>query len=652
MDFFKAQDDARSNTKKLVFLYGLAVIGLIISVYVVLLFLFAGAGTGLGAIWIPELFFTVATIILLVIAGGTGWRISQLRKGGSAVAEIMGARLVSSNTQDPHERKLLNIVEEMSIASGVPVPGVYVMDNEKGINAFAAGYSTRDAVVGVTRGCMELLNRDELQGVIAHEFSHIFNGDMRLNIRLIGILNGILIIHLMGMILMRSQMYVRIGGGGGRGKNNAGLAIIALGLALTVIGYLGVLFGRMIQSAVSRQREFLADAAAAQFTRNPEGIASALAKIQRHAEGSDVKDAHAAEMSHLFFSTGQKSWMNAVFATHPPVKKRIEALNALHLLEPGAAASSSRRQQASQEQGSKQASGTSRGPLRGHDALNLPAITPEVLIAAAGTIEAGQLERARQLREAMPDTAVAAAQNPVEAPWLIYALLLDATPAVRGKQLELLSTGKSDDAAEAVLNLAESLQQLNGTRKMALAEMALPALRELDKKAYSLFRMRVDEMIKADGRQVVFEFALRQMLIHSLDAHYGVRPEAEIRHKRLDSLIPGLSVVLSALSHASGGSAEQSFEAAMRELSRLQEKGDPAVGAEPLPVKLVAQDACTGSSLETALEELAASTGEVRRIILDLAAHAVCADADVNEREMLLIRALAAALDIPMPLVG
>lgn len=651
MDFFKAQDDARRNTKKLVFLYALAVIGLIFSVYAVLLLLFAGAGTGLGALWLPELFFTVAVVILLVIAGGTGWRVSQLSKGGSAVAEMMGARLVSSNTKDPHERKLLNIVEEMSIASGVPVPGVYVMDGEKGINAFAAGYSTRDAVVGVTRGCMELLNRDELQGVIAHEFSHIFNGDMRLNIRLIGILNGILIIHLMGMILVRSQMFARIGRGSNN-KNNAGLAIVALGLALTVIGYLGVLFGRMIQSAVSRQREFLADAAAAQFTRNPEGIASALAKIQRHAEGSDVQDAHAAEMSHLFFSTGQKSWLNAVFATHPPIKKRIEALNALHLLEPGAAAASSRRKPVSPETGSKQAAGNARGPLRGHDALNLPAITPEVLVAAAGTLEAEQLDRARQLREAMPDAAVAAAQNPAEAPLLVYALLLDATPAIRGRQLELLSTGKSDDAAEAVLRLAEDLQQLSGTRKMALAEMALPALRSMDKKAFALFRQRVDEMIKADGRQVVFEFALRQMLIHSLDAHFGVRPEAEIRHTRLDSLIPGLSVVLSALSHASGGSAGQSFEAAMRELTRLQEKGDPAVGAEPLPVKLVTQDACTGSSLETALEELAASTGEVRRVILDLAAHAVCADQDVNEREMLLIRALAAALDIPLPLMG
>ncbi|AXJ01814.1 Zn-dependent protease with chaperone function [Cyclonatronum proteinivorum] len=649
MDFFQAQDDARRNTKKLVFLYALAVIGLIVSVYVVLLFLFAGAGTGMGALWVPELFFTVSVVILLVITAGSGWRISQLRKGGRAVAEMMGARLVSSNTQDQHERKLLNIVEEMSIASGVPVPGVYVMDGEKGINAFAAGYGTRDAVVGVTRGCMELLNRDELQGVIAHEFSHIFNGDMRLNIRLIGILNGILIIHLMGMILMRSQMYARIGGG--RNKNNAGLAIIALGLALTVIGYLGVLFGRMIQSAVSRQREFLADAAAAQFTRNPEGIASALAKIQRHAEGSDVKDAHAAEMSHLFFSTGQKSWMNAVFATHPPIKKRIEALNALHVLE-AETGSASRRKQAASDQQSKQAAGKSRGPLKGHDALNLPAITPEVLVAAAGTLEATQLEQARQLREALPDTALTATQNTDGAVQLVYALLMDKTPAVRGRQLEILSTGKADDISEEVLTLADELQDLSGTRKMALVEMAIPALRELDKKEYRLFRSRADELIKADGRQLVFEFALRQVLVHSLDAHFGVRPEAEIRHTRLDSLIPGLSVVLSALSHASGGGVEESFKAAMGELSRLQAEGHAAAGTEELAVRLVAPEACTGASLEQALEELSASSGEVRRIILDLAAHAVCADSEVNEREMLLIRAVAAALDIPLPLIG
>ncbi|MCC5932861.1 MAG: M48 family metallopeptidase [Balneolales bacterium] len=649
MDFFKAQDDARRNTKKLVFFYALAVIGLILSVYFVLLVLFAGAGAGMGSLWVPELLIGVSTVILLVIAAGSGWRISQLSKGGSAVAEMMGARLVKSSTTDTHERKLMNIVEEMSIASGVPVPAVYVMDNEPGINAFAAGYSTRDAVVGVTRGCMELLTRDELQGVIAHEFSHIFNGDMRLNIRLIGILNGILVIHLMGMILMRSQMYVRLGGG--RNRNNATIAIIALGLALTVIGYLGVLFGRMIQSAVSRQREFLADAAAAQFTRNPEGIASALAKIQRHAEGSDVKDAHAAEMSHLFFSTGQKSWMNAMFATHPPIPKRLEALNALHLLEPGAARSS-RKPQPSADKTAKQASGQSRGPLGGHDALRLPGITPEVLIAAAGTIEGDQLEQARLLRETLPEAGLHAAQHTGDAPQLLYALLLDTETSVRGKQLELLSTGKEDDVAEAVLNLSEAMGELSGTRKLALAELALPALRELDKKQYEQFRTRVMDLIKADGRQLIFEFSLRQMLVHNLDAHFGIRPEAEIRHTRLSSLIPGLSVVLSALSHASGGSAEQSFEAALSELRKLQEQGDAVAGAEELPLRLVSAEACTAASLESALTELAASSADVRRVILDLAAHAVCADEQVNEREMLLIRALGAALDIPLPLMG
>lgn len=224
----------------------------------------------------------------------------------------------------------MNVVEEMSIASSLPVPDVYVLDNEENINAFAAGLTTQDAAVGVTRGALEQLNRDELQGVIAHEFSHIFNGDMRLNIRLIGILNGILLIHIMGMIIIRSMFYsggMRVKSNRDNGGGKSKLVIMIFGLVLIVIGYIGMMFGRMIQSAISRQREYLADAAAVQYTRNPDGLAGALKKISQSANGAEIQDGHSMEMSHLFFASSFSSFFDKLYSTHPPIEERIQAIS-------------------------------------------------------------------------------------------------------------------------------------------------------------------------------------------------------------------------------------------------------------------------------------------------------------------------------------
>src|SRR6185503_13982936 len=222
------------------------------------------------------LWATIGTLVVILI--GSVFRTLQLARGGSAVAELLDGRLINSNTSDADERKLLNVVEEMSIASGVPVPQVYVMDDEAGINAFAAGHSASDAAVSVTRGCMKLLSRDELQGVIGHEFSHILNGDMQLNLRLMGLVFGIVCLTVIGRILIQAR----------RTKYPMPL----VGLALIVIGWAGVFFGRLIQAAVSRQREFLADASAVQFTRNPSGLAEALQKIGRYSYGSKLESEH------------------------------------------------------------------------------------------------------------------------------------------------------------------------------------------------------------------------------------------------------------------------------------------------------------------------------------------------------------------------
>ena len=271
MDFFERQDEARRHTKFLVVYFVLAVLSLLVVINVAVSLVLGGLAVGPKTALL--LWITLGTLAVILI--GSAFKTLQLAGGGSVVAELLGGRLIDSNTSDTDERKLLNVVEEMSIASGVPVPQVYVMDDEAGINAFAAGYSTSDAAISVTRGCMKLLSRDELQGVIAHEFSHILNGDMRLNIRLMGLVFGILCLTVIGRVLIRT-----------RGRKNPRPLV---GLALIVVGWAGVFFGRLIQAAVSRQREVLADAAAVQFTRNPAGLAGAPKKIGGLAYGSRIE---------------------------------------------------------------------------------------------------------------------------------------------------------------------------------------------------------------------------------------------------------------------------------------------------------------------------------------------------------------------------
>ena len=331
-DFFENQDAAERNTSRLVWLFALAVIAIALTLYALAVVVTGvqGQDPRTGALqvallwWNPELLSLVALGVLIVVGGGSLYKISQLRAGGKVIAEQLGGRLLHPDTTDRHERILLNVVEEMAIASGTPTPPVYLLPDEQGINAFAAGFSPNDAVVGVTRGAVLALSRDELQGVIAHEFSHILNGDMRLNIRLMGVLHGILIIGIIGYFLLRSAMFSSLGR---RSRDNNGMIFLGLGIGLIVIGSLGTFFGNWIKASVSRQREYLADASAVQFTRNPLGIAGALKRIGGFAEGSKLASPNAPEASHLFFGQALRGGLSSIFATHPPLGERIKRLD-------------------------------------------------------------------------------------------------------------------------------------------------------------------------------------------------------------------------------------------------------------------------------------------------------------------------------------
>ncbi|HEX5012238.1 MAG TPA: M48 family metallopeptidase, partial [Planctomycetota bacterium] len=323
MNFFESQDAARRRTLGLVLLFGAAVVGTVLGVQaVVALILLANRDLprhGQGHAPDTTLVFVATGLaVLAVVVGGSLYKSAQLRRGGRALAEQLGGVHLHGGNADEDGRRLLNVVEEMALASGLPVPDVYVLPDEQGVNAFAAGFTTGDAVLGITAGAVRLLDREQLQGVVAHEFSHILNGDMSLNLRLIGWVHGLLVIGLLGQIILRSLRYAR-----GGGKKGGGLAlIVAIGLALLVLGFVGMFFANLIKAAVSRQREYLADAAAVQFTRNPGGLAGALKRIGSLAGGGQLRAPAAALVSHMLLAESRGDW----FASHPPLEERIRRL--------------------------------------------------------------------------------------------------------------------------------------------------------------------------------------------------------------------------------------------------------------------------------------------------------------------------------------
>jgi Zn-dependent protease with chaperone function len=379
-------------------------------------------------------FVTVGVGVGAVVLVGSLYKIMALSAGGKAVAESLGGQLISPNTGDPRQRKLLNVVEEMAIASGTPAPPVYLLADEEGINAFAAGFSPRDAVIGVTQGTIDHLSREQLQGVIAHEFSHIFNGDMRLNIRLMGVLNGILVIGIIGYYLLYSASF----SGHRRGSDKGGGGIVALAIGLMAIGFAGTFFGGLIKASVSRQREYLADATAVQFTRNPDGIAGALKRIGGLQHGSKVKNPGAPEISHAFFAQGISGFMQALSATHPPLAKRIRRIDPQW---DGKFDSSDTTDRLRDEEEAGKTETMTRGQLANKAAaVAVGAAVADVMnsIDQIGNPKQETINYARALISELPAAIKEAAREPYGARAVMYSLVLDHGQEVRNKQLEQL----------------------------------------------------------------------------------------------------------------------------------------------------------------------------------------------------------------------
>jgi Zn-dependent protease with chaperone function len=623
MNFFEYQEAARRQTKWLIFYYGLAVVLIILALFAVTTFLFhyeaAARPEGLdwAGLWDPALLVIVGLATGFLILSGSLYKIVSLSAGGESVARMLDGRPIASNTTQFQEKRLLNVVEEMAIASGTPIPRVFVLDQEAGINAFAAGFSTKDAVIGVTRGAMETLTRDELQGVIGHEFSHILNGDMRLNIRLIGVLNGILVIALTGYWMFRIIARSSSGGSSRNKKGNPLIVVLLLGLAMMIIGYIGVFFARLIKSAVSRQREFLADASAVQFTRNPGGLADALKKIGGLITGSRLHASAAESASHLFFANGLGSSFIELLATHPPLDERIRRLD-------------------------PQFTGISlsgASPLTEADSAT-SSLAP--LVSSAGTLPATALPYASTLVNALPTLLQDAARAPNKAQAVIFGLLLDSKPEMRRKQLADLAGRTSQELQLETETLAPLLDTLSREARPVLANLATSTLKELSRELYPTFRETVMSLIAADSEVSLFEYMILRMMLRTLDPHFKVGTRPRPRHTSLKPVQQEAGTVLSALAWFGTddlAEAAQSFAAGKRELGEAD-------------IHLLSAEQASLKAMDIALDRLAETTPPVKAKLVAAFAATVSRDGLVTPDEAEALRAAADALDCPLPRLG
>jgi Zn-dependent protease with chaperone function len=636
--FFEHQEKARRNTSRLVFLFGLATVAIAASLYGIAAVATGFRGTDPATqkmvfeiVWLdPVLMLQVGVLTLVVVGGASLYRTHQLAGGGRVVAEALGGRLLHADSSAPLERKILNVVEEMAIASGTPSPPVYLLEHEAGINAFAAGFSPSDAVVGITRGCAEQLSRDELQGVVAHEFSHILNGDMRLNIRLMGVLYGILVIGMIGYFLLRSSFWA---GAASRrnSKDNSAMAMAAVGFGLVIVGFLGTFFGNLIKASVSRQREFLADASAVQFTRNPDGIAGALKKIGGFEAGSHIESPAAPESSHLFFGQALSSGLNSLFATHPPLAERIKVLDpswegasGQGAVGPGAAAGV----------GGAPSHHAAAGFAGG--GANAPAASA---VEQMGSVTVAHLAYAAQLLGEIPPAVKEAAHDSFGARAVVYALLMDADSEARKLQLAVLDEKGEGGVPELTRKLMPEVERLGRGHRLPLIDLALPALRELSASQYERFQGVVHDLVLADQRIDLFEWTLQRVLLtHLTPTFEGVqRPRKRLRGKKQVRRV--LEVILSTLVRA-GTLSESAMQQVVAGAGR-------DLGEDEL--QLLPPDEVGLAQLDEALSLAASLVPGAKERVLRACAQVIAADRKVAESEAELFRAIADSLGCPVP---
>ena len=654
--FFEHQQLARRNTRVMVLLFALALLAIVATVDVLLAGVYlwnvdvkvprGAAYPGLAQIFaaVPTSVYVWGAIvtagIILVVSLAN---MARLSAGGAAVARMVGARRVPPDTRDLLERRLLNIVEEMAIASGVRVPAVYVMDGERGINAFAAGWDVSNAIVAVTRGTLETLNRDELQGVVGHEFSHILNGDMRLNIRMIGVLAGIVFIGSIGSFLMRS------GGGRDDSRDSRGAAaLVTIGLALFLIGYVGLFFARLIKARVSREREFLADASSVQFTRNPEGIAGALDQIRASAAGATIAQRRAEELSHLFFGESVQMRLGSWFDTHPPIEERIERVC------PGFQPSTYRNRRPKAGAPSVEAGSPAKGAVsafagagparegrRPGDIATDWGRSATDSARMVGTVSPEKVDYAARLLASLPEGLRAGLREPDGACAALIALLLAPAEDVMQRQIQALQGAGMSALAARAREMVQYTRRLGPVFQLPVVDLALPAVKAASDAARLELLAAFQAVIQADRRVTLHEFVVLTLVRHQLAPQ--ARPGAAGTRK-LKDLRGQAGLLLTLMAHAgtradASGGRQAELEAALR------------AGAKEMGFEEAAkvEGALTLDAVALALEALKGLAPLQKALLIRGLFAAVTADGAVRVAEAELMRLTGAVLECPLP---
>jgi Zn-dependent protease with chaperone function len=640
VNFFDAQDRARRTTRWLIIVYALVTVLIVAGVTAVV----GGALYFIGSPGLPpdrSVLLVTAALATLLIVGSTLYRTAALSAGGSKVAVDMGGTPVPPDVQDPLRRRLRNVVEEISIASGVPVPDIYVLEAEAGINAFAAGYSPGDAAIAVTRGALDVLDRDELQGVIAHEFSHILNGDMRINIRMMGVLFGVMVLSLIGRIVLRGGYH---SGAVYSRRNRNAPVIMAVGVGLVILGWIGVLSARMIKAAVSRQRETLADASAVQFTRQTRGLANALKKIGGYSEKSYLRAADPEEVSHMLFARGSR--FASLFATHPPLVQRIQALDPTFREEdfPRIVPQPQGAPQMSPAMGFSEV-GAEDGP---HDAppVGYDAGDPRSLADAVGNPGNRQIAFARALHESIPDALYGAAHGEATALLLVLALVLDRSGRHLDRQLRLLSEQFGDERTSIVKRYYDELLQAGPQFSLPLLEISFPALKQRPVAQLQFLVEIVRRLVETDGEVDLFEYCFYRVLVAGLDppgiplhrTPGGRRPRRTPRQAALQLLR-----IIASFGHDEPSRRDAALRAGASLLGTWANDAiDASLSGQPAGANGVAQ-------LDECLELLRGIGMSGKERLVNALSEVIRYDRRLTIVESELMRAVCASLDCPLP---
>lgn len=650
MNFFQQQDKARKQSRWILFAF--AGVTLLI-VLVIDLLVLAVVGTQLPlttGVVSPEaasfaqafsmesitahagMLLTSSAITAGIIGIASLGKIASLRSGGAKVAVGLGGTLVSGDTRDPLKRRLYNVVEEISIASGTPVPDVFVLENERAINAFAAGYGTADAAVAVTQGTLEKLNRAELQGVIAHEFSHIFNGDMRINIRLMGVIFGIMVLAIIGRKFLHSSRYRR------SSKDNSVSAAIAIGLALMVVGYIGLFFARWMKSALSRQREYLADASAVQFTRDPDGIAGALKKIAAYNHQSYLR-ADSEEVSHMLFANGIRSLM---FATHPPLEQRIGRIEkGFKENEIAELAKKLKRQEKREHLQAKLAEEeqAKENKAKKHNGM----LGVDTILGDIGQPNTSRIIAAALLADSMSDSLKQAAHSTEWAPEVLLYCLLDSDDELREKQLLSVIQEMGDISESKIRHLISANGLVKIEERLPLFEIAFPSLKRRPQEDIERILSGVDKMALVDNNIDSFEYLLSRLIKQTLfEAHIPNRTRLH-GSKHVKDCIEELTLIVSTLaSHGQNSTSPQALQYAQRAFKA----GMSSAGIEHKNLTFTDN---WQAEVDKALIKLNKLTISDKAIVVKALATTVLDDKKLITEEQEMMRVICGLIHVPVP---